>query len=92
MATVIFDTLELTNLLKLNSFSAEQAEAVIKVITKAQEGLVTKDYFDYRLKEELVPLKEAQIKTDGKLNLIQWMLALVIIVNVIPNLAKIFSH
>jgi hypothetical protein len=64
MATVTFDTLELTNLLKQNSFTTEQAEAVVKVIVKAQDRLVTEDV----LERHLAPLK-------SDILVMKWMMA-----------------
>lgn len=53
MATVTFDTLELAEKLKEAGFAADQAEAVIRVLAKAQDELVTKR--DLQL--QLAPIK-----------------------------------
>jgi hypothetical protein len=43
------------------------------------------------LKVGLSSLKADNVKIEGQINLIQWMLALVILVNVIPLLKSMFS-
>ncbi|MBF0630193.1 MAG: DUF1640 domain-containing protein [Magnetococcales bacterium] len=65
MATVTFDTLELVNLLKVAGFPADQADAVVRVIAKSHDELVTKR----DLQIELVP-----VRTD--LVLLKWMMGL----------------
>lgn len=65
MATVTFDTLELTEILKKANFQQEQAEAVVKAIAKAQDGVVTREYLDYKVD-----------KLDIKITFIQWVLAI----------------
>lgn len=65
MATVTFDTLELVNLLKVAGFPADQADAVVRVIAKSHDNLVTKR----DLQIELAP-----IRTD--LVLLKWMMGL----------------
>ncbi len=53
MTTVTFDTQELVNELKNNGFTAEQSNAVVEVIKKAQHDLATKrDLVD--LKKDLI--------------------------------------
>ena len=42
MTTITFDTLELVDKLKTAGIPQEQAEAVVRVIAEAQNGLVTK--------------------------------------------------
>ncbi|MBF0148136.1 MAG: DUF1640 domain-containing protein [Magnetococcales bacterium] len=65
MATVTFDPLELVNLLKVAGFPADQADAVVRVIAKSHDELVTKR----DLQIELVP-----VRTD--LVLLKWMMGL----------------
>ncbi|HAT49557.1 MAG: DUF1640 domain-containing protein [Nitrospirae bacterium] len=65
MATITFDTLELVNLLKVSGFPADQADAVVRVIAKSHDELVTKR----DLQIELAPLR-----TD--LVLVKWMLGI----------------
>ncbi|MDY0137421.1 MAG: hypothetical protein RBS36_09650 [Thiomicrospira sp.] len=65
MATITFDTLELTDILKKTNIPPEQAEAIVRAIAKAQDGIVTKDYLDYRID-----------KLDIKITFLQWVLAM----------------
>jgi hypothetical protein len=67
MATITFDTLELTESLKRVGISAEQAEAVVRAIAKAQDQLVTKNDLDVAL---------YPIRTD--LAVIKWMIGLLL--------------
>lgn len=84
MASITFDTLELVENLKKSGLSAEQSEAIVKNIAKSQEGLLSKEYFEHRL-------EKMEDRLNYKINLIQWMLAIVIVVTVIPALTKLFS-
>lgn len=61
MATVTFDTLELVDRLKAAGFQPEQAEAVVRVIAKSHEELVTKR----DLQIELAPIKWGVAVTVG---------------------------
>jgi hypothetical protein len=82
--TFSFDTLEFTRRLKRAGFDEAQAETVVKVITEAQLGLVTKEHFDARI-------EVLELKSDGKFNLLHWMLAF----NLAFTLAvlwKMFGH
>ncbi|MDD2864945.1 MAG: DUF1640 domain-containing protein [Methylococcales bacterium] len=71
MSAVTFDTLELTDLLRTSGIEQKQAEAIVKTIAKAQDGLVTKEYLDYKFEKELAP-----IRTD--LVLLKWMMGLLL--------------
>lgn len=71
MTTITFDTLYLADKLKAAGFQPEQAEAVIRVITDAQETLVTRDYLDNRLDKVLTP-----IYTD--LAVLKWMMGVLL--------------
>ncbi len=84
MASITFDTLELVENLKKSGLSAEQSEAIVKNIAKSQEGLLSKEHFEHRL-------EKLEDRLNYKINLIQWMLAIVIVVTVIPALTKLFS-
>ena len=61
MATVTFDTLELVDRLKTAGFEPDQAEAVVRVIAKSHEELVTKR----DLQIELAPIKWGVAVTVG---------------------------
>ncbi|MBK9444312.1 MAG: DUF1640 domain-containing protein [Comamonadaceae bacterium] len=67
MATVTFDTLQLVEQLRSAGISQEQAEAVVKVIAKSQDSLVTQQ----GLEAALTPLR-----TD--LAVLKWMMGLMI--------------
>ena len=71
MSAVTFDTLELTDLLKTSGIEQKQAETIVKTIAKAQDGLVTKEYLDYKFEKELSP-----IRTD--LAVLKWMMGLLL--------------
>ena len=78
MSTITFDTLELTDSLKKAGIPAEQAEAVVRTIAKAQDHLVTKIDLDVAL----VPLR-----TD--LVVLKWMMG-VMLAGVISLVTKAF--
>lgn len=82
MSTVTFDTLELVTELKQAGIPQDQAEAVVRTIVKAHEGLVTAAHLDAKLEKELAP-----VRTD--LAVIKWMVGVLIAVAV-ANFAKPF--
>ena len=84
MSTITFDTLELVESLKKSGLTAEQSESIVKNIAKSQEGLVSKAHFDHRI-------EKLEDKLGYKISLVQWMLAIVIVVTVIPALTKLFT-
>ena len=67
MSTITFDSLKLSDKLKTAGFTAEQAEAVVRVIAEAQDELVTKKDLDIAL---------APLKAD--VNLLKWMMGFVL--------------
>jgi hypothetical protein len=67
MATVTFDTLELMEKLKAAGFGQEQAEAVVRAISEAQDELIKKADLEQAL---------APIRTD--LTLLKWMIGAVL--------------
>ena len=87
MATITFDSLKLSDKLKASGFTAEQAEAVVRVIAEAQDDLVTKKDLDVALSP--LKLDLAVLKTE--VTQIKWMLGLVI-GGIIAVLAKLLSH
>lgn len=87
MATITFDSLKLSDKLKASGFTAEQAEAVVRVIAEAQDDLVTKKDLDLALSPIKIDL--AVLKTE--VTQIKWMLGLVI-GGIIAVLAKLLSH
>jgi hypothetical protein len=84
MTSVTFDTLSFTRRLQEAGFDEKQAETVVRVLSAAQENLVTRDRFDSEIKNLCTEIK-------GELLLIKWMLALVVAVNVLPLLKTLFS-
>ncbi|MCL7419489.1 MAG: CCDC90 family protein [Methylobacter sp.] len=71
MTTVTFDTLELVDKLKSAGIPQAQAEAVVRVISEAQESLITRDHLDSRLDRATAP-----IHTD--LAVLKWMMGAVL--------------
>ena len=87
MATITFNSLRVADKLKSAGFTAEQAEAVVRVIAEAQEDLVTiKD-----LDAALSPLKTDLAVLKTEVSQIKWMLGFVI-GGIIAVLAKLLSH
>jgi hypothetical protein len=87
MATITVDSLRVADRLKSAGFTAEQAEAVVRVIAEAQEDLVTVKDLDAALSPLKIDL--AVLKTE--VSQIKWMLGLVI-GGIIAILAKLLSH
>ena len=57
MATITFDSLKLADRLKTAGFSADQAEAVVRAISEAQDELVTKKDLQLSLDQVINPIK-----------------------------------
>ena len=87
MATITFDSLRVSDKLKSAGFTAEQAEAVVRVIAEAQDDLVTRKDLDAALSPLKIDL--AVLKTE--VTQIKWMLGFVI-GGIIAVLAKLLSH
>mgnify|MGYP000232178564 CR=1 FL=1 len=87
MATITFDSLRVAEKLKSAGFTAEQAEAVVRVIAEAQEDLVTVKDLDAALSPFKIDF--AVLKTE--VSQIKWMLGFVI-GGIIAILAKLLSH
>ena len=79
MSTITFDSLKLADKLKTAGFTAEQAEAVVRVIAEAQDELVTKKALDIAL---------APLKAD--IHLLKWMMGFVL-AGVVGILLKLIS-
>ena len=79
MSTITFDSLKLADKLKTAGFTAEQAEAVVRVIAEAQDELVTKKDLDIAL---------APLKAD--IHLLKWMMGFVL-AGVVGILLKLIS-
>ena len=87
MSTITFDSLKLSDKLKTAGFTADQAEAVVRLIAEAQDELVTRKDLD----SAFAPLKIdiAILKTE--ITQIKWMLGFVI-AGIAAVLAKVLSH
>jgi hypothetical protein len=87
VATITSDSLRVADKLKSAGFTAEQAEAVVRVIAEAQEDLVTiKD-----LDAALSPLKTDLAVLKTEVSQVKWMLGFVI-GGIIAILAKLLSY
>ena len=78
MSTVTFDTLDFTRRLREAGFDEKQAETVVRVLSDAQDRLVTREYFDARM-----------AVVDAKFDKVTWMLGAVLAL-AIANFAKQF--
>ena len=87
MAIITFDSLKLSDKLKTAGFTAEQAEAVVRVIAEAQDDLVTRKDLDAALS----PLKTDLAVLRTEVSQIKWMLGFVI-GGIIAVLAKLLSY
>ena len=88
MTTTTFDTLKFVRRLREAGVSEQHAEAEASILaelfSEQRDELATKEFVRAELRSELEP-----IRTD--LHLIKWILALVVIVNVIPALKPLFG-
>ena len=89
MTTITFDTLELVDKLKTAGISQEQAEAVVRVIAEAQNGLVTKHDLIEAKNEIKADMNVRFERIDGELKLNRWMLG-VLLAGVISLVLKAF--
>jgi hypothetical protein len=88
MATITFDTLKFVEKLKAAGVSESQAKAEAEAL---QEALGTAEMATKRDIERIESqLREMKAEINGKLTLVQWMLALIVAAEVIPLLGKIF--
>ncbi|MGH8475550.1 MAG: DUF1640 domain-containing protein [Methylococcales bacterium] len=88
MATITFDTLKFVEKLKAAGIPELQAKAEVEAL---QEALGTAEVATKRDIERVEgQIREMKAEVNGKLTLIQWMLALVVAAEVVPLLAKIF--
>jgi CHASE3 domain sensor protein len=89
MATITFDTLELVDKLKTAGIPQAQAEAVVRVIAEAQDGLVTKHDLTEIKNEIKAEMNVRFERIDGELKLNRWMLG-VLLAGVISLVLKAF--
>ena len=89
MTTITFDTLELVDRLKTAGIPQEQAEAVVRVIAEAQNGLVSKHDLTEAKNEIKADMNVRFERIDGELKLNRWMLG-VLLAGVISLVLKAF--
>jgi len=89
MTTITFDTLELVDKLKTAGIPQAQAEAVVRVIAEAQDGLVTKHDLIEAKNEIKADMNVRFERIDGELKLNRWMLG-VLLAGVISLVLKAF--
>jgi hypothetical protein len=78
MSTITFDTQELVRELSAAGLPPAQADAVVRALVKAQDGLVTREHFDAKI--ELLRVESQHTR---------WMLGAVLALAV-ANFAKQF--
>jgi hypothetical protein len=89
MTTVSFNTFELVDRLKAAGFAQEQAEAVVRIISDAQNELVTKcDLKDAFREFDATVI--APLKTD--LAVLKWMMGGLIAGNMAVIIKLFFNH
>ena len=84
MATIAFDSLRIRDKLKASGFTAEQAEAVARVIAETQDELVTKKDLQLALEQSINPLK-------ADLLVLKWAVGLNTALGLLI-LGKLFNH
>jgi len=89
MTTITFDTLELVDKLKTAGIPQAQAEAVVRVIAEAQDGLVTKHDLTEAKNEIKADMNVRFERIDSELKLNRWMLG-VLLAGVISLVLKAF--
>ncbi len=89
MTTITFDTLALVDKLKTAGIPQAQAEAVVRVIAEAQDGLVTKHDLNEAKNELKTEMNVRFERIDGELKLNRWMLG-VLLAGVMSIVIKTF--
>jgi len=93
MASITFDTLKFVRELQESGFEEKQAEGIAEGIAEAfkdasgEAELATKRDIE-RMEGQV---REMKAELNGKLTLVQWMLALVVAAEVMPLAAKFFQ-
>jgi len=67
MSIITFDTLDATRKLRDAGFDEKQSETVVRVLADAQDSLVTREHFDFKL-----------ALIEAKMDKLSWMLAAVL--------------
>lgn len=89
MTTITFDTLKFVEKLKAAGVSESQAKAEAEAL---QEALGTAEVATKRDIERVESqLREMKAEINGKLTLVQWMLALIVAAELVPLLGKLFN-
>ncbi len=88
MATITFDTLKFVEKLKAAGVSEAQAKAEAEALQEALGAAEVATKRDIERVES--QLREMKAEINGKLTLVQWMLALVVVAEVVPLLGKLF--
>lgn len=99
MASITFDTLKFVEKLRAAGVPEAQAkaeaEALQGVFAETLDAQLATKADMVRLERRMDgfegQLKEMKAEINGKLTLVQWMLALVVAVEVMPALAKLFQ-
>ncbi len=89
MASITFDTLKFVRKLQESGFAEKQAEGIAEAFKDAsgEAELATKRDIE-RMEGQV---REMKAELNGKLTLVQWMLALVVAAEVMPLAAKFFQ-
>jgi hypothetical protein len=89
MSTVTFDTLEGAAKLRAAGFDEKQAEAVVRVLAQAQDGVVTREHFDAKVANLRTDMDAKFAVVDAKMDKLSWMLGAVLALAA-ANFAKQF--
>lgn len=89
MTTITFDTLEGAAKLRAAGFDDKQAEAVVRVLAQAQEGLVTRDHFDSHMAALRTDMDARFAVVGAQMDKLSWMMG-VLIALAAANFAKQF--
>ena len=89
MASITFDPLKFVRKLQESGFAEKQAEGIAEAFKDAsgEAELATKRDIE-RMEGQV---REMKAELNGKLTLVQWMLALVVAAEVMPLAAKFFQ-
>ena len=67
MSTITFDTLEATRRLRDAGFDEKQAETVVRVLSDAQDRLVTSEHFDNKMQSFDAKIEAMELRLTIKL-------------------------
>jgi len=89
MASITFDTLKFVRKLQESGFEEKQAEGIAEAFKDASGEAELATKWDIERFEG--QMREMKAELNGKLTLVQWMLALVVAAEVMPLAAKFFQ-